>query len=97
MSVFKRKMPNGNETKEYHYKFMKDGTTYSGVCKGCTTKRDAEVFEKDIKAKITELSKQKSVKALVENYKNVLTGGTEIKLSEAFEMAVAWLNRYNRE
>ena len=47
MSVAKRKTKTGWTT-EYHYDFSQNGKRYRGVCEGCTTKRDAEEFEKII-------------------------------------------------
>jgi len=87
MAVFKRKTSNG-ESKYYHYKFMIKGKTYTGVCKGCTKKRDAEQYEKDLQLKANELSKQKSLRALVENFRDEMAGGNSILLSEAFELSL---------
>lgn len=50
MAVRKR----GNK---YHYRFMVEGKNYSGVCEGCTTKREAEAYEKkkrDLEAQVRE-------------------------------------------
>ena len=35
---------------KYHYRFMVNGQSYSGVCENCTTVRDAEAYEKKQKA-----------------------------------------------
>lgn len=87
MAVSKRKTSAG-ESKFYHYRFTMDGIHYNGVCKGCTTKAAAEKFEKDIHQKILELSRQKNVKALVENFRDDMTGGSSIALNEAFELSL---------
>lgn len=88
MSVFKRKTVKG-QTQEYHYKFMQASKWYYGVCEGCTTERAAQVFEKSIRETSKKLSEQKSVGALVENFKRELTGGTNITLVEAFDLYMA--------
>lgn len=85
MSVKKRVTSKG-ESEFYHYKFMFGGKYYTGVCKGCTKKKDALLYEQEIKNKVIELSKQKSVKALIENFKQELTGGNKISLTDAFDL-----------
>lgn len=87
MAVFKQKTTKG-ETKFYHYCFMADGKTYRGVCKGCTIKKIALEYERDVKAKVKELSKQKSVKALVDNFRQELTGGSDIFIFDAYELSL---------
>jgi len=57
------------------YKFKVGTKTYAGVCKGCETKRKADAYEKEIKGKAIALSKRKSVKAIVENFRDEPTGG----------------------
>ncbi|MGE4565148.1 MAG: tyrosine-type recombinase/integrase [Victivallaceae bacterium] len=85
MSIRKRQM-KGGETSEYHYEFMQDGKRYYGVCEGCTTKPAAVLYEKKIRETAKALSEQKSVGALVENFKRELTGGDKITLPAAFEL-----------
>ena len=87
MSVFRRKTTSGL-TEEYHYKFMKAGKVYFGVCEGCTDKDSAERYEQDIRNKATMLAQQKSVKALVENFRDELQGGEKIPLKKAFALAM---------
>lgn len=70
----------------YYYQFIKNGKRYNGVCTGCTTKRAAEAFEKKLKDTVDTAAGMKSVKALVENFRDELTGGKTILLSEAFEL-----------
>lgn len=83
MSVFKRKTTNG-ETAEYHYRFMKAGKTYAGVCVGCLDRDDAIQYEKAIRDKVDTLRTQKNVKALVENFRDELSCGEQIALKDAF-------------
>jgi len=85
MSVIKRVTSKG-ESEFYHYKFMFSGKYYTGVCKGCTKKKDALEFEKRIKNKVNQLSQQKTVKALVDNFRKEITGSQDILLSNAFEL-----------
>ena len=71
----------------WYYQFTKDGKMYTGRCEAAKTKREAEAFEKKILSTIQRASEQKTVKALVDNFRDVLTGGKEISLDEAFELA----------
>lgn len=88
MSVFKRKTSRG-ETSEYHYKFMQNGKNYYGVCEGCTTEEQAREFEARLKRISKEAAQQRSPVALVENFRQELTGGRTITLAEAFRLAMA--------
>ena len=87
MAVKKQNTTRG-ETKYFHYRFMSRGKLYQGVCKGCTNEKAALKYERTIKEKVNELSKQKNVKALVENFRDEMTGGSEIFLSDAFELSL---------
>ena len=87
MSVAKRKTSAG-ETKEYHYAFMQSGKRFFGVCEGCKTKAEAEAYEANLKKIAKEASAQKTPLAILENFRRELTGGSEVKLSEAFEIAL---------
>lgn len=73
---------------KYHYRFMKAGKLYSGVCEGCTTKRDAEAYEKRVKNVVDKASEQRDVKQLVETFRDELSGGRQILLDDAFELAM---------
>jgi integrase len=92
MPVYKQKSKTQDglikESEFYHYRFMVNGKNHNGVCKGCTTEADAKKFEKDIKVEVLQLSKQKTVTALVENYRDILTGGTPILLDDAYELSM---------
>lgn len=87
MSVAKRKT-SGGETNEYHYAFAYQGKRYRGVCENCTTKRQAEEYERKLMEAAKSAASQKSVKALVENFRNELTGGTAILLTDAYELSL---------
>ena len=73
----------------YQYRFTLDGKAYSGACKGCTSKRSAELYEASVREELANIHRQKTVTALVENYKFELTGGKPITLPEAFKLAAA--------
>ncbi len=85
MSVRKRNTEKG-QTAEYHYEFMQSGKRHYGVCEGCTTVKAALTYEKSIRETAKKLGEQKSIGALVENFKNELTGGRNITLSEVFDI-----------
>lgn len=87
MSVFKRPTSSGL-TQEYHYRFMQSGKLYHGVCENCFKQDEALEFEKNIKQTAKNLTVQKSVKAIVENFKLELQGGDRIALSNAFELSL---------
>ncbi|MDD3165300.1 MAG: tyrosine-type recombinase/integrase [Oscillospiraceae bacterium] len=85
MSVFKRKTSAG-ETSEYHYRFMVKGKKYIGVCEGCHDEVSAKDYELKIKQTASRLATQKSVKALVENFRDELSGGDVVFLKDAFRI-----------
>ena len=87
MSVFKRKTSKG-KTAEYHYKFIQSGKTYFGVCENCFKKEKAIDFEKAKIETAKSLTVQKSVRALVENFRDELTGGCSISLLDAYELSL---------
>ena len=70
----------------WYYQFIRDGKCYTGRCEG-TTKREAEAYEKKIMATVERASEQKTVKALIDNFRDELTGGEKITLDEAYELA----------
>ncbi len=85
MSVTKRKTSRGT-TSCYHYDFSYNGNRYRGVCKECTTERAALTYEKEKRKLVIELASQKSAAALVENFRQELTGGNTVLLSEAYSL-----------
>lgn len=87
MSVRKR-TTSGGYTAEYHYDFSQGGKRFRGVCEGCTTKREAEEFEKKLRLDMKDAANQKNVKSLVEHFRDVLTGGTDILLADAYERSL---------
>lgn len=71
---------------DYHYEFQQGGRRYWGVCEGCATKAEALAYEKRLRDTVKEASAQKSVGALVENFKRELTGGDKITIAGAFDL-----------
>ena len=71
---------------DYHYDFQQSGKRYWGVCEGCTTKAEALAYEKHLRDTAKEAAAQKSVGALVENFKRELTGGDKITIAGAFDL-----------
>ena len=88
MSVSKRKTSAGF-TEEYHYAFMQNGKRFSGVCEGCKTKAEAEAFENNLKKTAKNAAAQKTPIAIIENFRQILTGGEKIPLDQAFILASA--------
>jgi len=76
----------------YRYRIMIHGTRYSGPCVGCTTKLQAEKFAAEkrrfLEKQMEDIRKNKTVEALVENYRRELSGGSLIALGDAFDLAV---------
>lgn len=82
----------------WHYRFMMSGKTYSGPCIGCENEKQAEAYEKqkrqsacvvteEIKRAKEDVRKNKTIVALVENYRRELSGGTLIALGDAYALA----------
>ena len=63
-------------TKGFYYYFCVNGKRYRGACAGCSTEQEAIEYEKKIQDTVRRLSEQKTVSALVENFKEELTGGS---------------------
>ena len=85
MSVKKRKTSKG-ETAEYHYDFTENNKRYRGVCEGCTTERAALAYEKEKKELVKKLVAQKNAAALVENFRQELTGSSVVSLRDAYQL-----------
>lgn len=77
--------------KSYHYRFLFKGKDYSGVCSGCSTEGRAKEYERSIREKIRreaetlsaeedKIRQNKTIRALVDNYSYVLTGGSQLPL-----------------
>ena len=84
MSVKRRKTKRGL-TKGYYYYFCMNGKRYRGACSGCSSEQEAVEYEKKIQDTVRRLSEQKTVNALVENFKEELAGGVKIALEDAFQ------------
>lgn len=93
MSVLKR----GDH---WHYRFMLAGTIHSGPCTGCTNFTQASKFEaakrkeaaeerEQIEETEKDIRRNRTVKALVENYRRELSGGSLIALGDAYALAAA--------
>ncbi len=87
MSIRKRNTSAG-QSEEYHYEFMQGGKRHYGVCEACTTERAALAYEKSIRETAKKLAEQKSVRALVENFRNEMTGGEKIQLTDAYDLSL---------
>ena len=74
--------------RKYHYQFVKDGKLYSGVCVGCSNKREAAEFEKRMKARQVAFAEQKSVDRLMERRRREITGRAGIAITDAFELSL---------
>ncbi len=85
MSVKKRKTSKG-ETAEYHYDFTENNKRYRGVCEGCTTERAALAYEKEKRELVKKLVAQKNAVALVENFRQELTGSSAVSLKDAYQL-----------
>lgn len=83
MSV-RRKKDGGT----FYYSFMYNGRRYNGVCEGCTTKREAEAYERRKRSFTIDIAETKSVSRLIDRRRQEITGGVVIPLSEAFEKSL---------
>ena len=93
MSVLKR-------GERWHYRFMLAGTIHSGPCTGCTNFTQASKYEAAKRAEAAEdktrleeaernIRHNRTVRALVENYRQELSGGSLIALGDAYALASA--------
>ena len=73
--------------RNFHYRFHFQGKSHSGVCVNCTTKQKAVEYENTLRAEIENIRKQKTVTALVENYKHELLGSEPLTFDKAFALA----------
>ena len=82
----------------WHYRFMYGGKDYSGPCVGCETKTQAAAFEaakrraveneaEELKQTEADIRKNRTVTALVENYRFELAGGHPIAIADACRLA----------
>ena len=70
---------------KYYYRFMFKGKLHHHPCTGCSSRRAAEAFEKRMRDTIIKAAEQKTVKAIVEVFRDELSGGHPISLAEAFD------------
>jgi len=65
---------------------MIDGKLYAGPCEGCEDEKSALDFEKKVRCTLSELSRQKSVRAIIENFRDELAGGIEkVSIGKAWD------------
>lgn len=74
---------------KWYWEAMVNRRRYSGACQGCQTKAQAQAYAKEREKELMRLKEQRNVRALVENFREELTGGRKISLTEAFELAEA--------
>ena len=77
----------------FYYEFMYRGTRYRGPCtdtngKPASTMEQALASEARVKKELGNVRSNRSLKAMIENYREELTGGRQIPLSQAFELSV---------
>ena len=72
----------------YYFEFMANGRRFNGVCEGCTTKREAEAYEKRMRERQAAFAEQKSVDRLMERRRQEITGRDGIGLDGAFDEAL---------
>lgn len=82
MSVFQ------NQYGKWYYSYRHNGIPIRGTCTDCRTRRQAEIFEKQIKASRKIELEQIDQKKYHEQKILELTEGTEIRLVDAFDKAM---------
>ncbi len=72
----------------FYFQFILDGKRYNGVCKNCTTKKDAEAYERKIKREAARGDGQTEAEQYHRNeLKKIVRSKNRILLSDAFEIA----------
>lgn len=72
----------------FYFQFILDGKRYNGVCKNCTTKKDAEAYERKIKREAARGDGQTEAEQYHRNeLKKIVRSKNRILLSDAFELA----------
>ena len=69
----------------WYTEFMYAGKRISRACEGCTTRRQAEAYEKQLREKMIGVKTQKSIDALYEERMREKSGGKGIPLADAFD------------
>lgn len=82
-----------NKNGIWYYEFMAGGKRHSGTCldsSGQPTRNEriAQAYEKAKRVELGSVRANKSLKALVENYREELTGSRAIPLREAYERSL---------
>ena len=82
-----------NKNGIWYYEFMAEGKRYSGTCLDKTgaptgSERVAQAYERAKRDELGSVRANKSLKALVENYREELTGSRAIPLREAYERSL---------
>ena len=76
--------PNGS----FYYQFILDGKRYNGVCKNCTTKKDAEAYERKIKREAARGDGQTEAEQYHRvELKKILRSKNQILLDDALALA----------
>ena len=76
--------PNGS----FYYQFILDGKRYNGVCKNCTTKKDAEAYERKIKREAARGDGQTEAEQYHRGeLKKILRSKNQILLDDALALA----------
>lgn len=72
----------------FYYQFILEGKRYNGVCKNCTTKKDAEAYERKIKREAARGSGQTEAEQYHrDELKKIIRSKNQISLDEAFDLA----------
>ena len=72
----------------YYYQFILDGKRYNGVCRNCTTRKDAEAYERAIKREAARGGGEIEVEQFHRNeLKKIVRSKNMITLDEAYELA----------
>ena len=77
----------------FYYEFMYRGTRYRGPCTDingnpASTMEQAIACESRAKKELGNVRANRSLKAMIENYREELTGGRKILLQKAFELSI---------
>lgn len=75
--------------RKWWYELEVDGKRHRRPCVGCENEAQAEAFARKQRTLLLQLSQQKTARALVENFRNELTGGRRVMLSEVWDLAAA--------
>ena len=82
MSIYKR-------GKHFYHNFRLNGQRYHGACKGCSTIRQAEAYEKKMKEELKKAAVQEDAIKFHEREIKKISGHGDIELEDAIERAIA--------